>query len=166
MKYQLVGYQPLLRITVISSGEMLRWRTFFFVVIPFFSPHAEGMVRQAAPRFSCGAPFFTEGVLFFVRVLLRRRRGEKKSICVPQAEKKNCLMRRRGIFLWSVFSVIVRLFLSLLVLDALFWAGFLVVAWSTLLPLRIRLELLPFSSACGDESGLKQLEKGAEGNSQ
>ena len=64
-----------------KAGEMLRSHT-FSPYIPFFPPRAVGVVRLAAPRFLCAAPFFR-----------RRRKKNMRRFSVggsasPQAKKK------------------------------------------------------------------------------
>ena len=75
---------------------MLRCRT-FFSQIPFFSPRAEGMVRLAAPRFSCAAPFFAAGEKKCAGPFSPEA---KKSfwVCFAAGEKKWCVFRRRRFF--------------------------------------------------------------------
>ena len=69
---------------------MLRCRT-FFSQIPVFSPRAQGMVRLAAPRFSCAAHFFVR----------RRRKKMRGSFFNVGAKHILGMFRRRRNCFWT-----------------------------------------------------------------
>ena len=84
------------------GGELLRWRT-FLSQIPLFSPRTEGMVRLAAPRFSCATPFFAVGENkcagpFSPQAIFWG------GVCFAAGEFFFVLLPRRRFFLWRAFN--------------------------------------------------------------
>ena len=117
----------------------------FLSSIPFFSPRAEGMVRL----FCTTQRLFPLQAFFFVRVLICRRWEQFTRSASPQA------------FFFRPIAPHAKNVLAFFSLQVIYSYG---LCWCLVYlhrarPLRIRLELLPFSPR-EDEAGLKQLEAG------